>query len=86
MTLLNKLKEIKKKFDDKGGDILSYPARRAAQKSIAKSNAQMADMKLEKETRGVEIEPANYTNPVFRARANVAQMKAEQQRRALKGN
>lgn len=75
---------MKEKIIDKVSDILSYPARRQAQKSIAKSNAELADSKLVRETKDVDIGDADYKNPVFRARANVAVKKMEQQRRVLK--
>lgn len=57
-------------------DALSYPARASAQASIDKSNQLVKDIKLVRKTKGKVMNGADYTDPVFRARANVADAQA----------
>lgn len=56
-------------------DILSFPARRNAQKAINQANSDVADIKLVRQAKGTDTSDKNYTDPLFRARANVAAMK-----------
>lgn len=88
MSIGNKVKQavsgFKSKVIDKVSDVMSYPARRSAQKSIAKSNANLSDLKMVKEAGKVEPYPNDYRSPLFRAKANVAGMKIDAQRAAQK--
>jgi hypothetical protein len=77
---------MKNKLIEKVGDVLSYQARRMAQKSILKSNADIEDVRRVAQSRDVDTSDKDYRDPLFRARANVARMKVDQQKRALKGN
>lgn len=62
---------------DKVSDAISFPARRNAQKSMLKADQDLADVKMVRATRGTQPVPNDYRSPLFRARANVAVLKAQ---------
>jgi hypothetical protein len=66
--ILNKIKEVV-------SDALSAPARSKAKKAMTKASNDVADIKLVREAKGTQ-DNGDYKDPLFRARANVAQMVA----------
>ena len=78
------LKAIKNKVIDKVSDVLSYPARRKAQKAILKSDAILKDIKTVRNSKGYDTSEKDWRDPIFRARANVSNFKTEQLQ-ALRG-
>lgn len=66
---------IKKKAIDVTSDILSAPARMAAQKKITAANQLTDDIKLVRKTKGMQMDNADFNDPVTRARTNVANAK-----------
>lgn len=83
MAIKQTIKKVKDKIIDVASDAMSYPARSKANKSIAKSNAITNDIKLVREAKGTE-DGGDYRDPLFRARANVAVFKVEQEQKAKK--
>lgn len=83
MAIKTIIKKAKNKIIDVASDAMSYPARSKATKSIAKSNAITNDLKLVREAKGTE-DGGDYRDPLFRARANVAVFKVEQEEKAKK--
>lgn len=81
----DKFSGMKAKVIDKVSDVLSYPARRKAQKSMIKSGNIINDMKLVNEAKGTQ-DKGDYTDPLFRARANVSGYKVDSQMKALKNS
>lgn len=69
---------------DKVSDVLSYPARRKAQKAILKADRDVRDIKMVREARNAEPIPNDYRSPLFRARANVSNLKYDADQRARK--
>lgn len=80
------LKAIKNKVIDKVSDVMSYPARRNAQKSMLKSDALLKDIKLTREMKGYDTSDKDWKDPVFRARTNVSNYKTEQMQALRKQN
>lgn len=80
MAIKNIINKAKNKIIDVASDAMSYPARSKAAKSIAKSNAITKDIKLVNQTKGTE-DGGDYRDPLFRARANVAVFKVEQEQK-----
>jgi hypothetical protein len=76
----------KAKVIDKVSDVMSYPARRSAQKAMIKADHDVRDIKAVREARGAEPVPNDERSSLFRARANVSFMKSKAQRVALKNS
>lgn len=69
---------IKNKVTDITSDVMSYPARRSAQVAQAKANKDVSDIKMVRKAKGSEPIPNDYRSPLFRARANVSNLKSQQ--------
>lgn len=80
MAIKNIIKKVKNKVIDVASDAMSYPARSKAKKEIAKSNAITNDIKLVNQAKGTQ-DGGDYRDPLFRARANVAVFKVEQEQK-----
>lgn len=79
------MSSFKKKVIDKVSDVLSYPARNKARKSIEKSNELVKDIKLVRKTKDLIPYPFDdYSSEVFRARANVLGYKYDQEQNSKK--
>ena len=80
------MKNMKAKVIDKVSDAMSYPARRSAQKSMLKADSLVKDFKTVRENKGYDTSDKDYKDPVFKARANVSNFKAEQLQALRKQN
>lgn len=70
---------LKSKIVNKVSDVMSYPARRNAQKTQIKADADVRDIKLTREAgNNTEPIPNDYRSDLFRARANVAVLRSKQ--------
>lgn len=73
---------LKSKIVDVASDIMSYPARRKAQKQVLQSNNDLADVKMLRQARQNGITEndiaanRDWHDPLFRARANVMRLRA----------
>jgi hypothetical protein len=78
MAILDTIKKAKHKVIDVTSDAISFPARRKANKEIAKSTQNVNDIKMVRKAKGVQ-DGGDYRDPLFRARANVSNMSFEQE-------
>ena len=70
--------KIKEKVIGATSDLLSYPARRKAQKAMIKSDQIAKDVKTLQDYKGYDTSDKDYRDPVFRAKANISNFKTEQ--------
>jgi hypothetical protein len=73
------IQKAKKKIIDVASDMMSAPARIKAEAAKKKADQDVADIKLVRETKNVDTSDKDYRDPVFRARANVSNMKFERE-------
>lgn len=84
---VNAFKDIKNKIVDKVSDVMSYPARRKAQKAILQDTENLKDIKLVNQAgSNTEPIPNDYRSELFRARANVSNLKTQQMQALRKQN
>lgn len=74
MAILDTIKKAKAKVIDVTSDILSAPARAKAANQMKKADADVQDIKFVREAKGVQ-DGGDYRDPLFRARANVSNLK-----------
>lgn len=72
-----KISRIAKKVQDVTADVMSAPIRYKVAKKMKKDDELYKDILLERETKHLDIGDADYTNPIFRARANVSNFKTK---------
>lgn len=77
MSLLNKIKKVKNVVVDKVSDLMAFPAIMRANSITAKTERDLADLRLVREMKGVDSSNMDWRDPLFRARANVAILKFE---------
>lgn len=80
MAIKNIIKKVKNKVLDKTSDIVADTVfgGAKAKREMKKIDDYIRDKKLVRETKGLEPYPNNdYSNPVFRARANVSNFETE---------
>lgn len=78
MAIKDIIKKAKNKVVDVASDIMSAPARIKSQMSVDKANSQIADLKMVRDMKHME-DSGNWKDPLFRARANVSNMKFERE-------
>lgn len=79
MSIKSKIKKVKGKVIDKTSDFIAnnFMGGNKAKKEIAKVDSYIKDKNLVRETKGVELINDDYTDPIFRARANVSNFETE---------
>lgn len=82
--LRREIGKVKNKVIDKVSDMMSYPARRKAQKAMIKADNDVSDIKMVREMKSVDTSDRDWQDPLFRARANVSGLKFRAEREALK--
>lgn len=79
MAIKDTVKKVINKITDTTSDVLSVPARAKADAANKKADADVADIKLVRKTKGVDTSGSDYKDPIFRARANVSNMKFDRE-------
>lgn len=76
MAISNTIKKVGKKVVDVASDVMSGFAPQRAANNQKKVDAQVKDIKMVREMKKVP-DGGDYRDPLFRARANVSNMKAD---------
>lgn len=80
MAITDTFKKIKDKVIDVTSDVISAPARIKAAGIKAKADADVSDLKMVSQMKNV-TDKGNYTDPLFRARANVSGIKLDMEKK-----
>lgn len=76
MAISDLIRKAGKKIVDVTSDVLSAPARIAADNARVKANGQIAQIKMVRDMKNVP-DKGNESDPLFRARASVSNMKTD---------